>query len=197
MHVFRKCSVKEMQRPSSKHCTVRNLGTHRSKWDVFIIFLPSEFREPHRRGSRKYKSQRGWRTPGKQSSLKKLSKAMWTHKQWSSTHRTNMGLHQVLFLCIMTFSLVFLLGTWVCDSLSLVHNLWTLSLLFGCPVQPQCDGFVLSGSILFHVTWFILLYLCLIVISQEPVLMRDRLGSKSGWEGRWKNLRDIQRERKL
>ena len=32
------------------------------------------------------------------------------------------------------------------------------------------------------------------VISQEPVLMRDRLGSESGWEGRWKNLRDIERE---
>lgn len=60
-------------------CVWRDLGTHNSKGDVSIKPLPSEVREPHRKGGRRKGKTGEEGTPGKQGPLK-LAKLILTHR---------------------------------------------------------------------------------------------------------------------
>jgi hypothetical protein len=50
-------------------------GTYSSKMAVSIEFFPSELREPKEEERKERKSRRGWRTPGEQDPLNRLSTA--------------------------------------------------------------------------------------------------------------------------
>lgn len=99
----------------------RVLGTHSSKRDVSIKSLSPELRKTWSRGDKKeWKSQRGLRTSGEQGFLNQLSK---DHiRDWSSKHRADLSLHEVLCICIIPFSLVFLWHSWVCGSIMWVSE---------------------------------------------------------------------------
>ena len=113
-----------------------------------------------KRRQKECKSWRGWRTPGEQGSLNQDEQSSYELTYGSSRHRTKTGLHHILCIFTVAFSLVSVftgpLHVRTSGSLVLVPALGTIFLLLICFVQLRCGG---SGFILLH---FILS--CLVVI---------------------------------
>ena len=101
------------------------------------------------------KSQRGQRTPGEQGPLNQRDPSSCELRGCSSMHGACTGLHDILCVCSVVSSLVFLWDFWMykwvclcgisgctneCVSGSCAFS-WTLFLLFACLVQLQCNSF--------------------------------------------------------
>lgn len=125
---------------------------HRSKWDVFIKSLPTEFREPHRRG--RNMGGRGDRAHQENTALYiHWAKLMWIHRDGNSMHRSAPSLLHISYW----FHLILLWSSWTHEhlgrSLILVPSLEDLFLPMVYPVQLWCE-------FLNFITFYFVMFCC-------------------------------------
>jgi hypothetical protein len=145
--------IREVSSCSNGNSTETHSQTVFREWETLehsalsgmsIKSLFSELRYPAKERWKEHKNQRGWRMPRKPRPLHKQDQHTY---EFTETEAVHTGPVQVLWVCVMVLSLVFLWNSWVSLHLSVSCASWILLPLF---------VLYYSGALVFALSCYIL-----------------------------------------